>query len=219
MLSEAQGVSLRITSKVRVSICFYDVNFEFRFSIKLKGKQSFLLVVLDLIQEEVQARDTILVTLRQKLNQAEQERDDLKLKLDKFQSSSKNLTELLASQTNEKHGLGYFSSDSDSKSLSSSSLSDRMQPNGGYHVVPPPITGTFMPLKPDLVFHTSPIAVETDHSAFTVQLSPSKPRQDLSYTNSPSVPNRPSAPTSEDWVSDSEDESEPNDSQRVPSFV
>nr|GEW48656.1 hypothetical protein [Tanacetum cinerariifolium] len=91
-----------------------------------------------------------------------------------------------------------------------------MQPNGGYHDVPPPITGTFMPLKPDLVFHTSPIAVETDHSAFTVQLSPSKPRQDLSHTNSLSVPNRPSAPISEDWVSDLEDESEPNDSQRAP---
>nr|GEU38885.1 putative ribonuclease H-like domain-containing protein [Tanacetum cinerariifolium] len=42
-----------------------------------------------------------------------------------------------------------------------------MQPSDGYHVVPPPITGTFMPPKPDLVFHTAPIAVETAHSAFT----------------------------------------------------
>nr|GFB29995.1 hypothetical protein [Tanacetum cinerariifolium] len=33
----------------------------------------------------------------------------------------------------------------------SSSLYDRFQPNGGYHVVPPPYIGTFMPLKPDLV--------------------------------------------------------------------
>nr|GFA04390.1 hypothetical protein [Tanacetum cinerariifolium] len=154
-----------------------------------------------------------LVTLRQKLNQAEQVRDDLKLKLDKFQSSSKNLTELLASQTNDKHSLGYFSSESDSESLSPSSLSDRLQPNGRYHVVPPPITGTFMPPKPDLVFHTAPIAVETDHSAFTVQLSPSKPIQDLSHTN------RPLAPIIKDWVSDSEDESKINDSQSVPSFV
>nr|GEV07450.1 retrovirus-related Pol polyprotein from transposon TNT 1-94 [Tanacetum cinerariifolium] len=88
-----------------------------------------------------------------------------------------------------------------------------MQPCGGYHVVPPPITGTFMPSKPNLVFHTAPIAVETDHSAFTVQLSPSKPAQDLSHTT------RPLAPIIEDWVSDSEDESEPNDPQSVPSFV
>nr|GFC70954.1 ribonuclease H-like domain-containing protein [Tanacetum cinerariifolium] len=65
--------------------------------------------------------------------------------------------------------------------------------------------GTFMPPKLDLVFHTAPIAVETNHSAFTVQLSPFKPTQDLSHTN------RQSAPIIEDWVSDSEDESETND--------
>nr|GEV29142.1 putative ribonuclease H-like domain-containing protein [Tanacetum cinerariifolium] len=71
----------------------------------------------------------------------------------------------------------------------------------------------FMPQKSDLVFHTTPIAVETDHSAFTVQLSPAKPAQDMSHTT------RPMAPIIEDWISDSEDESEPNDPQNVPSFV
>nr|GEZ68869.1 hypothetical protein [Tanacetum cinerariifolium] len=159
------------------------------------------------------ARDNVLVTLKKKLNQAELERDELKLKLDKFQSSSKNLTELLASQTNDKHGIDYFSSKSDSESLSPSSLSDRIQPSGRYHAVPPLITGTFMPPKHDLVFHTASIDVETDDSAFTVQLSPSKHAQELSYTT------RPLAPIIEDWVSDSEDESEPNDPQSVPSFV
>nr|GEX06983.1 hypothetical protein [Tanacetum cinerariifolium] len=139
--------------------------------------------------------------------------DDLKLKLDKFQTSSKNLTELLASKTNKKHGLGYFSLESDCESLSPSSLSDKLQPSGGYHAVSPQITGTFMPPKPDLVFHTAPIDVETGHSAFTVQLSPSKPTQDLSHTN------RPSVPIIDDWVSDSEDESETKDPQSVPSFV
>nr|GEZ72304.1 ribonuclease H-like domain-containing protein [Tanacetum cinerariifolium] len=71
------------------------------------------------------------------------------------------------------------SSSSDTEPLSS--LYDRFQPSGGYHVVPPPTTRTFMPPKPDLVFHTAPIAVETDHSAFTVQLISSKRAQDLSY--------------------------------------
>nr|GEX50699.1 ribonuclease H-like domain-containing protein [Tanacetum cinerariifolium] len=78
----------------------------------------------------------------------------------------------------------------------------RFQPSGGYLAVPPPTIGTFMPPKPDLFFHTAPIAVETDHSAFIVQLSPTKPTQDLSHTN------RPTAPIIEDWVSDFEDESE-----------
>nr|GEX04778.1 putative ribonuclease H-like domain-containing protein [Tanacetum cinerariifolium]GEX09262.1 putative ribonuclease H-like domain-containing protein [Tanacetum cinerariifolium] len=106
------------------------------------------------------------------------------------------------SETNEKHGLGYFSLESDYESCSPSSLSDRSQPSGGYHIVPPPITRTFMSPEPDLVFHTAPIAVETDHSTFTVQLSPSKPTQDLSHTN------RPTAPIIEDWVSNFEDEYE-----------
>nr|GEX38827.1 hypothetical protein [Tanacetum cinerariifolium] len=70
---------------------------------------------IKLLNIEVQLRDTALVTLRQKLEKAEQERDDLKLKLEKFQTSSKNLTELLASQTNEKTGLGYNSQVSNSE--------------------------------------------------------------------------------------------------------
>nr|GFB23006.1 hypothetical protein [Tanacetum cinerariifolium] len=129
-----------------------------------KQNESILEENIQLLKVEVQARDTALVSLRQKLNQAEQERDDLKLKVDKFQTSSINLTELLASQTNDKHDLGYVSSEDDS-------AFDRLPPSGGYHAVPPPITGNFMPPKPDLVFHTAHIAVETDHSAFTVQLT------------------------------------------------
>nr|GEW24590.1 putative ribonuclease H-like domain-containing protein [Tanacetum cinerariifolium] len=53
--------------------------------------------------------------------------------------------------------------------------------------------GTFMPPKPDLVFHSALIAVETDHFAFIVQLSTSKPAQDFSHTN------RPTAPIIEEW--------------------
>nr|GEZ75151.1 ribonuclease H-like domain-containing protein [Tanacetum cinerariifolium]GEZ99428.1 ribonuclease H-like domain-containing protein [Tanacetum cinerariifolium] len=54
-------------------------------------------------------KDNALVSLRQTLEKAEQERDDFKLKLDKFQTSSKNLSDLLASQTHAKSGLGYNS--------------------------------------------------------------------------------------------------------------
>nr|GFA45876.1 hypothetical protein [Tanacetum cinerariifolium] len=100
-----------------------------------------------------------------------------------------------------------YHSESDSKSLSQSSLSDRSQPSGEYHVVPPPIIGNFMPPKPNLVFHTAPIAVETTHSAFTVQPSPAKPAQDISHAT------RPMAPIIKDKVSDSEDEFESNDPQ------
>nr|GFB53496.1 hypothetical protein [Tanacetum cinerariifolium] len=45
--------------------------------------------------------------------------------------------------------------------------------------------GTFMSPKPDLVFNTIPTTVETDHLTFNVQLSPTKPEQDLSHTTRP----------------------------------
>nr|GEZ41702.1 hypothetical protein [Tanacetum cinerariifolium] len=157
-------------------------------------------------------RDNALVVLRQNLKKAEQERDDLKLKLEKFQTSSKNLNELLASQTNDKTGLGYnsqvfthvmfdcddyltFGSD---ESLPHSPIYDRYQSGNRYHVVPPPYIGTFMPPKLDLVFNNAPNDVETDHPAFNVKLSPTKPDNDLSHTH------RPSAPIIEDWVSNSD---------------
>nr|GEV38002.1 ribonuclease H-like domain-containing protein [Tanacetum cinerariifolium] len=177
-----------------------------------RQNESILQENINMLKNEVEARDSVLVTLKQKLNQAEKEWDYLKLKFDKFQSSSQSLTELLASQKHDKHGLGYYS-ESHSKSLSLSSLSDRSQPSGEYHVVPPLITRNFMPPKPDLVFHTASIAVETAHLAFTIQCNPAKPAQDISHAT------RPMAPIIEDWVSDSEDESEPNDPQSAPSFV
>nr|GFC01507.1 hypothetical protein [Tanacetum cinerariifolium] len=52
-------------------------------------------------------RDTALDTLRQKLERTEKDRDDLNMKLEKFQTSSKRLTDLLASQTSDKAGLGH----------------------------------------------------------------------------------------------------------------
>nr|GEU62747.1 reverse transcriptase domain-containing protein [Tanacetum cinerariifolium] len=147
---------------------------------------------IKLLNIEVQLRDTALVTLRQKLEEAEHDMDDLKLKLENFQTSSKNLTELLASQTSEKTGLGYnsqvftkamfdcdnyCSSKSDCEIWPPSSLYYRFQPSGGYH------------------------------------LSPTKPEQDLSHIT------RPIAPIIKDWVSNFEDESETKAPQFVPSFV
>nr|GEY87935.1 hypothetical protein [Tanacetum cinerariifolium] len=161
-------------------------------------------------------RDNALVNLKKKFEKAKQERDELKLKLDKFQTSSKNLSQLLASQTNDKTGLGYdnqvFTSYMFDYDEMFSSKSDVRE---GYHAVSPPYTGTFMPPKPDLVFHDAPTVNETVPSAFNVKLSTTKPTQDLSQSN------RPSAPLIEDWVSDSEDnsEGESKHTQIAPSFV
>nr|GEX76712.1 ribonuclease H-like domain-containing protein [Tanacetum cinerariifolium] len=122
---------------------------------------------------------------------------------------------LIMSQTSKKAGLGYnsqvftkvmfdcenyYSSESDCDSWPPSNLYDRFVLSGGYHAVPPPVIGTFMPPKPDLVFHTPP-SDENEYLDFNVQISPTKPKQDLS--------SRPSAPIIEDWVSDSEEDNMP----------
>nr|GEY02124.1 hypothetical protein [Tanacetum cinerariifolium] len=104
----------------------------------------------------------------------------------------------------------YYSSESDNDSWSPSNLYDRFVPSGGYHAIPPPMTRTFMPHKPDLVFHTPP-SYENEHLAFNVQLSPTKTEQDL--------PSTLSAPIIEDWVSDSEEEDIPQVPKDVPSLA
>nr|GEU66698.1 ribonuclease H-like domain-containing protein [Tanacetum cinerariifolium] len=96
--------------------------------------------------------------------------------------------------------ISYQTGLDDSDSWPPSNLYDRFVPSGGYHAVPPPVTGTFMPPKPNLVFHT-PLSDENEHLAFNVQISPTNPEQDLS--------SRPSAPIIKDWVSDSEEDDMP----------
>nr|GEW41515.1 putative ribonuclease H-like domain-containing protein [Tanacetum cinerariifolium] len=182
---------------------------------------------IKLLKLDIKLRDKALVVLRQKFKSTEKERDDLKLKLEKFQTSSKNLSNLLSSQTNDKNRLGYntqvftssmfdsddlFTFESDD-SLPASPQYDRYNSGDGYHAVPPPYTGTFMPPKPHLVFNNAPNVTETAHTAFNVELSPTKHDINLSHNH------RPSAPIIEDWVSDSEDDSEPKIPQNVPSFV
>nr|GEZ28555.1 hypothetical protein [Tanacetum cinerariifolium] len=116
-------------------------------------------------------------------------------------------------QTTSTHGLGYVSLEDDS-------ASDRLPPSGGYHDVPPLITGTFMPLKPDLVFHTPP-SDENEHLAFNVS------KDVPSFALSPELVKSPrhsgqlcQAPIPVAlFVSDSEKDDIPQVSKDVPSFA
>nr|GEW07926.1 putative ribonuclease H-like domain-containing protein [Tanacetum cinerariifolium] len=95
-----------------------------------------------------------------------------------------------------------FSSETN-KGLPASPIYDRYYSGEGYHVVPPPYTGTFMPPKHDLVFHDAPNVNETAHTTINVELSPTTPDNDLSHTH------RPLVPIIKDWISNSVDDSEP----------
>nr|GEZ55205.1 hypothetical protein [Tanacetum cinerariifolium] len=150
-----------------------------------KQNKSVLEENIKLLNIKVQLRDTALTTLRQKLDTTEKERDDLNLKLEKFQTSSKRLTNLSASQTLEKAGLGYnsqvftkdmfdcdnyYSSESGSESWPPSNLYDMFVPSGGYHAVPPPVSGTFMTPKPDLEDDMPPVSKDVPSFAQSPEL-------------------------------------------------
>nr|GEW42623.1 hypothetical protein [Tanacetum cinerariifolium] len=74
----------------------------------------------------------------------------------------------------------------------------RFIPSGGYHTVPPPYTGTFMPPKPDLVFYTA-LSAKTEHLAFNVQTQDLKVvpsfAQSSEHVKSPRPPGQPLSAT------------------------
>ncbi|GJW91173.1 putative ribonuclease H-like domain-containing protein [Tanacetum coccineum] len=107
---------------------------------------------IKILKLDIMLRDNALIELKKKFEKAEKERDDLKLTLEKFENSSKNLSKLLDSQVSDKFktGVGYDSQVFDSQ-VFDSQMNDKYKSGERYHDVPPPYTGNFMPSKPDLV--------------------------------------------------------------------
>nr|GEX79199.1 ribonuclease H-like domain-containing protein [Tanacetum cinerariifolium] len=103
---------------------------------------------------------------------------------------------------NEVFDCDELSSYKSDDSVSTSLVNDRYKLGEGYHIVPPPYTRTFMPPKPDLVFHDAPTAGETFLNMVNVKPGMTKPTKDMSRSY------RPSAPIIKEWVSDSKDEYE-----------
>nr|GEV12482.1 ribonuclease H-like domain-containing protein [Tanacetum cinerariifolium] len=107
--------------------------------------------------------------------------------------------------------VSYFDLD---VSMPPSPVHDRYQSGEGYHVVPPPYTGTFMPSS--LIWFFMMLLLLMRLSLLPYMLSiVLLSLKDLSQTN------RPFALIIEDWVSDSEDElkDKPMHTQNAPSFV
>nr|GEW49661.1 hypothetical protein [Tanacetum cinerariifolium] len=112
---------------------------------------------INILKLDIMFRDNALTELRNKFEKDKKERDDLKLTLEKFENSSKNLSKLLDSQVCDKFktSVGYDSQVFDSKVFDSqvfdSQVNDKYKTGEGYHAVPPPYTGNFMPPKHDLI--------------------------------------------------------------------
>ncbi|GJX45575.1 retrovirus-related pol polyprotein from transposon TNT 1-94 [Tanacetum coccineum] len=91
-----------------------------------------------------------------------------------------------------KTGVGYDSQVFDSQVF----------PGEGYHAVPPPYTGNFMPPKPDLVL------ADKDEYVFSESVTSVPAIATSEVKTSESKPKSVSEPLIEDWISDSENENE-----------
>ncbi|GJW26984.1 ribonuclease H-like domain-containing protein [Tanacetum coccineum] len=195
------------------------------------------------LEFKVKAKSNASTRLKNQLDEALREKDDLKAKLEQFEISSKNLNKLINSQisSKDKTGLGYgdqlnendssgselFNSVFDSRSSDGddNQTNDRFKKDNGYHVVPPPLTRNYMPPLTDLSFAGlddsvyRPTANKTSASVSQVKASTSQ-----TSNTSVEMPRvifvRPSGVIIEDWVSGDEDIFQSNDFQATdkPSF-
>ncbi|GJW15702.1 hypothetical protein Tco_0019835 [Tanacetum coccineum] len=89
---------------------------------------------------ELKCREIKINNLNLELEKVVKERDELKLKIEKWEESSKNLDELLNSQMSARD------------KTESTPANDRFSKADGYHAVPPPITGNFLTPRADISF-------------------------------------------------------------------
>ncbi|GJZ31072.1 hypothetical protein Tco_0576119 [Tanacetum coccineum] len=168
---------------------------------------------INVLKLEVRLRDNALNEYKMNLEKAEKERDQLKQTLEKFQNSSKSLNNILESQVIDKFktGLGYDAATAASPAVESFvNLTDKSGSDKGYHSVPPPLTGNFIPRKPDLTFMDE--IVESENLDVTTVVTPSNDKTVENKGVSNTVEsnavrmNNTSAPIIEDWNSDDESE-------------
>ncbi|GJW20243.1 hypothetical protein Tco_0030865 [Tanacetum coccineum] len=159
---------------------------------------------IKILKLDIMLRDNALTELRKKLKKAKKERDDLKLTLEKFENSSKNLSKLLDSQICDKFksGMGYDSQVFDSQ------VNDRYKTGDGYYDVPPPYTRNFMSPKPDLVL------ADKDEYVFSESVTSVPAVATSEVKTSESKPKSVSEPLIEDWISDSKNENETKSKSR-----
>ncbi|GJV96804.1 ribonuclease H-like domain-containing protein [Tanacetum coccineum] len=178
-----------------------------------KKNETVLEDSINVLKLEVRLRDNALDVYKLNLEKAEAERDQLKQTLEKFQNSSKFLNEILECQVIDKFkkGLGYNATTAASPAVEGfENLIDKSKSDKAYHAVPPPLTGNFIPRKPDLTFIDE--IVESENLDVTTVVTPSNVKtvadRDISNTvesNDVRMDNT-SAPIIEDWNSDDESE-------------
>ncbi|GJQ99542.1 ribonuclease H-like domain-containing protein [Tanacetum coccineum] len=148
-----------------------------------KANESIYSQDIKVLKFEIKCKDLAIRELRKKLKIAQKEKDSIQFNVDKFENASESLNKLIECQIvdNCKKGLGYEK----------------------YNAVPPPYTGNFMPLKPDLSFTgleeftSEPVVIKPIVENSEAKASEAKPK---------AVRKNNGVPIIKDWVSDSEKE-------------
>nr|GEZ08797.1 putative ribonuclease H-like domain-containing protein [Tanacetum cinerariifolium] len=113
-------------------------------------------------KNELKARGTLLIALPNKHQLKFNIHKDAKFIMEAIKKSDKTSlgydTQVFNSQVFNCEELSSYESDD---SVPKSPVNDRYKSGEGYHDVPPPYIGTFIPLKPDLVINDAPNASES----------------------------------------------------------
>nr|GEY16956.1 ribonuclease H-like domain, reverse transcriptase, RNA-dependent DNA polymerase [Tanacetum cinerariifolium] len=186
---------------------------------------------IGVVEYQIKDKSNLLKYTQKQLDEALREKEDLKAKLVKFESSLKNLTKLLDSQISAKVKivLGYDSQfnkkevldvkekevtktvfDNRASDEENSLANDRFKKSEGYYAVLPPLTWNYMPPKSDLSFSGLDDSIYTFKISETVT-SVTKDEKDVPKTSIACVDkpkeDRFSAPLIQDWDSDSDNNS------------
>ncbi|GJX51404.1 hypothetical protein Tco_0278249 [Tanacetum coccineum] len=185
---------------------------------------------------ELKCREIKIDNLKMELEKVVKERDELKVKIEKWEESSKGLNKLPNSQMSakDKNGLGYgtqlnemsnkFETDNEismsafevrSSDEEITPANDRFSKANGYHVVPPPITGNFLTPRADISFAgldeyaIRKKIIESKTSELNTDTSKSKTSETVSKTSEVEK-SKPKINRDkviiEDWNSDDEDD-------------
>nr|GEX48030.1 hypothetical protein [Tanacetum cinerariifolium] len=155
--------------------------------VHYKKNKSLLNENIDVLKRDILIKDSKIAVLKSKLEKISKEKDDIEIKIKKFENASESLDKLIGSKitSKSKRGLGYVS----------------------YNVVPPPHTGRFLPLRIDLSHTGLPEFAEPSVESYGV-----KPIKVMTQTSSVKifepVKENNDAPLIEDWESEGEDEVE-----------
>ncbi|GJV77304.1 hypothetical protein Tco_1508888 [Tanacetum coccineum] len=182
------------------------------------------------LKYDVQVKDISIKDLKNQLEEALKEKDDLKLKLENFEESSKNLTKLINSQitAKDKTGLGFDEQVNENEVLNNvfdkhesdrddNPVNDRFKKVERYHAVPLPYIGNYMPSRSDLSF------AGLDDYIYKAKVSETK--TSISKTSKDIIEKpktvRPRAPIIEEWDTDNDNDSvfRPKSDQIKPKFT